>query len=289
MSNVGNDTVIDAEPARPVEEPPLVDTTRAQRVEGRYRSRFAVIYIALAVVAGGAIGAAVVLISRPDAAPAQAWSAWRPTGSADASIKQIAEHVSHGYRLDSGNQMTVALASAPKVTAGGGGSETGDLPISAIVVQPDTSRGLAEEGDYEVAPASSSVQFILCGLGDNCSIPEGQPSEERHALLRRQALELSLYTLKYVDDIDSVTVFLPPRPDLQAPPTSVFLRRADLKTELSHPLTNTLGAKAPRVGNMPQAELANVNRLTTPRLYSFEYTQAPDQSVILVLNPVLGT
>ena len=214
--------------------------------------------------------------------------AWHPTGSTDASIKQIADQVSRGYRMESGSQLAVALASAPKVTAGDTETGSGDLPISAIVVQPDTSRGLAEEGDYEVTPARTSVQYILCGLGANCSIPDGTPSEERHALLRRQALELSLYTLKYVDDIDSVTVFLPPRPDLQAAPTSVFLKRSDVKEELSRPLRTTLNAKPPAIGDMPQAELANVNRITQPRLYSYQYTQAPDQSVILVLDPVLG-
>ena len=32
-------------------------------------------------------------------------------------------------------------------------------------------------------------------------------------MMRRQAIELALYTFKYVPSIETVTVFLPPRPD----------------------------------------------------------------------------
>ena len=51
---------------------------------------------------------------------------------------------------------------------------------------------------------------------ESCSIAEGKASEARHALLRREALELSLYTFKSDSDVNSVTVFLPPRPDGQS-------------------------------------------------------------------------
>ena len=103
------------------------------------------------------------------------------------------------------------------------------MPVSAIAIRPDTSRGQAEENDIDVVSGGNSIMYSLCGLGDACSISEGVPSEARHALLRREALELSLYTFKNVDGIDSVTVFLPPRPDGQAAPTAVFLKRSDVQ------------------------------------------------------------
>ena len=62
---------------------------------------------------------------------------------------------------------------------------------------------------------------MLCGYGQNCSIASGQPSVERHTLLRREAVELALYTFKFLPNIDSVSVFLPPRPDNSATPSAL--------------------------------------------------------------------
>ena len=81
-------------------------------------------------------------------------------------------------------------------------------------------------------------------------------------------------------------MFLPPRPDGQAPPTAVFLKRGDVKDELSRPLNKTLNPVTPRIGEMKGADLANVNRLTRPNVYKYEYQLAQDGSAILVLDPV---
>ena len=274
--------MIDAEPARPVTE----TETRSRAESARrtaYRSRFALVYVALAVVVGGGVGSFIVLISKPEAAPAPSWSSWKPDGSPDSRVKQIADRVSKRYRLPSGTQLAVALVGPPAVSAGG---QTGDVPVRAVAVRPDTSTGQKEENDIDIIDARSSMMFILCGLGESCSIGEGKASEARHALLRREALELSLYTFKYRDDVSAITVFLPPRKDAQASPTAVFLKRADLKDELRKPLNRTLNPTAPALGQIPEAELANVNRTTRPHLYSYEYTQAQDGSAILVLSPI---
>ena len=47
------------------------------------------------------------------------------------------------------------------------------------------------------------------GPGQRCSVP-GEPTAERALLLRRESLELALYTFKYMDDVDSVITMLPP-------------------------------------------------------------------------------
>ena len=105
--------------------------------------------------------------------------------------------------------------------------------------------------------------------------------------MRREALELALYTFKYVHDIDSVSVFLPPRPDGASSATSVFLKRSDVKQELDKPLATSIGPKTPTIGGMPKKELALVNKITEPRLYSYEYQQAQDGSAVLIYNPVV--
>ncbi len=54
--------------------------------------------------------------------------------------------------------------------------------------------------------------YTLNGLGNNGSIRGGKSSPERHLLLRREALELSLLTFRYADDVDMVVTILPPPP-----------------------------------------------------------------------------
>ena len=90
-----------------------------------------------------------------------------------------------------------------------------------------------------------------------------------------------------MDGIDSVTVFLPPPPGGESPATAVFLRRGDVRTELAKPLRRTMSPGAPPLGEIPAAELQTLNRITLPRLYQFEYTQAQDLSAVLVLDPVV--
>lgn len=253
-----------------------------------YRSRFALIYVALAVLAGIGVGAFAILLTKPEAAPAPAWSAWEPSGSDLAKTKQIADRVSKGYRDDIGDQLVIALSGPPTVTAGSS-EGTGDIPVRAIAIRPDTSTGQAEEDDVALVDSASSHQYILCGLGANCSISSGAPSEERHALLRREAVELALYTFKYVPSIETVTVFLPPRPDGAVPPNAVFLSRNDVADELGQPLFKTLEPTTPGIDQLQGRELAAVNRITRPRLYQFEYTQAQDGSAVLVLDPVVSS
>lgn len=272
---------IDAEPAQPVG-----DSARASRTDrarnAAYRSRFVIVYTALALVAGLGISAFAVLANRPDPAPPVAWSTWRPTGSDTAQAKQIADRVGKRYHLEGGPQLAAAIVSPPKVS----GAE-GDIPVSTIAIRPDTSTGTKEESEIDIIPATNSLQFLLCGLGTACSIKGGAASEARHALLRREALELALYTFKYVDGIDSVSVFLPPRPDGQAAGTSVFIKRKDVQSELGKPLVESIGAAAPTIGAMSKKELALVNRITEPRLYTYEYQQAQDGGAVLVYNPVV--
>jgi len=291
------DDVIVAGPPEPAEPQPHLPVAaavsekqarrigRAERARGTaYRFRFGLVYFVLAGIVGGAVGSFVVVATRPGDPPAPDWSSWQPDGSNDARAKQIADHVSTRYRLPSGNQLAIAIAGPPSATASDGTS----VPVEAIAVRPDTSTGQAEEDDIEIVRSGDSLMFVLCGLGDRCSITEGEASEERHQLLRREALELALYTFKYVDSTDSVVVFLPPRPDADVS-TSVFLTRSDVADELHRPLSKTLVSTVPpQLGAIPAQELGNIDRLTRPRLYEYGFTQAQNGSGILVLDPIVA-
>jgi hypothetical protein len=278
--------VIEADPAKPVAADDSLHRSERARLEG-YRRRFSLIYVALALVAGIGAGALVVLLTRGDSGPEPVWSVWKPDGSNTARVRQIADHVSTRYRFRGGDQLVVALAGPPTVTAGGGGESTNPIPVRAIAVRPDTSTGKAEEDDIKIFDASKSMQYVLCGLGEGCSISQGEASSARHSLLRRQALELSLYTFKYVDGIDSVTVFLPPPPGGETPGSAVFIRRSDVGDELSRPLSKTMAPGTPSIGQIPASELQTLNRITGARLYRYEYTQAQDLSAVLVLDPIV--
>jgi hypothetical protein len=274
-------------------EAPLTSLRRPSRAErarrGAYRYRFAAIYFALAALVGGAVGTSIVLLSRDSEPPAK-WSSFEPNGSSIARVRQIADHVSRGYR-EGGHQLVFADGGRPLLNLPGqGGSSPTEINVSKIAVLADTSRGQAEEGEYDTYDADSAISFRLCGGGESCSIAGGTPSRARLELLRREALELSLYTFRYVDDVDSVVVFLPPAPPNangeQQQTGALFLRRDQLGDELHRPLSRTLSAaKPPRIGKMSAFETANVDRLTRSNIYTFTHQPAADGSLYLILSP----
>ncbi len=103
-------------------------------------------------------------------------------------------------------------------------------------------------------------------------------------MLRRQALELSLYTFKYVDDVDSVLVFMPLTTKGESN-GSIFLRRDELEIELQRPIQQLLPSQVPTVGNLGDAELGDIIRLTEPRIYGYQFNAGPDGKPLLVLAP----
>jgi hypothetical protein len=259
----------------------LAPDRRERARRSSYRFRFGAIYIFLAAVLGAGVGSFIVLAGRPDPAEEPVWSSWQPTGSRQAKVRQIADRIPKAYRNESGKQLTVSLASSLAVP-----TESGDVPVRAVFVRPDTSKGLAEEDDIATYDGREVVSYGLCGVDskEQCELATGAPSEERFTLLRRQALELSLYTLKYVDDVDSVIVFMPPTPKGQSNGT-VFLRRSDVKDELEHPLASLLPTAQPRVGALGSLEEGEILRLTQPRTYSAQVQASPDGSPVLMLTP----
>ena len=86
------------------------------------------------------------------------------------------------------------------------------------------------------------------GLGQNGTLP-GKASEARGRLLRREALELALYSFRYLDDVTMVVVLLPPvgastvagrRATAPTQTQAVFYRPGDLLSRLQVPLAQTI-------------------------------------------------
>ncbi len=262
---------------------PETRSDRARRLA--YRSRFAAFYVLLAIIAGAGVGALLVLVGRGSPAPAPAWSAWQPAGSTERRSLQIADHVGDQYRLPSGNALVAVTYAGPPTVTGPDGST---FEVRALAVRPDTTAGRAEADDIDTLDAQNTVMYTLCGLGNACSIAEGKPTVERGQLLRREALELALYSFRYLDGIDSTLVLLPPRADGQAA-SAVFIERSDVQAALDQPLDETLTAPlTPGVGNIQADEQRVIDRTTRSRLYEYTYLQAQDGSPIMVLTPALS-
>ena len=67
------------------------------------------------------------------------------------------------------------------------------------------------DGNIEVVDGNTVI-YQLNGLGTNLSINIGEPSIERLKVLQREALELALYTFRYLPDVEGVVTLLPPPP-----------------------------------------------------------------------------
>jgi hypothetical protein len=257
-------------------EPAVVPAAPTATVSGPHRPRFAFVYGLLGAALAVAIALVVVYAGRA-VTPAAKWSAWKPSGGGLGAAKQIADNVGSKYRLSNGDQLVDVIAKAPSVSPQGDAA----IPIHYIAV-----RGTGGRGDVDLAISSSnSVMYSLCGLGTACSIATGKASVARGTLVRREILELALYTFKYVGGINSVIAYMPPTPGSQ-PQYIVFLQKSDLSAELAHPLADTLGAKVPHAAKIPAHEVHAIDAFTGTRVYKFGYSQAQNGDAILVLSPI---
>jgi hypothetical protein len=242
-----------------------------ERVEPPHAARFQFILGALLAVGALAIVLLIYAVGQSGRSGddfASSWSPWKPSDRGAGGAQEIAEHIGPAYRLSSGEQLVLVT---------GGKLEVADLPMT-IARRDDSGDVSLVEGD--------GVLYRLCGLGPKCSITKGTPSQSRHLLLRREALELALYSFRYLRGVDHVVVFMPPRPGAD-PDQALFFRKGDVEGSLESPLTATLISPAPNVRQVRKARDAPlVNRITSRGLFNFSLTQGnQDANVFLVLEP----
>ena len=241
-----------------------------------HRLRFGLIYGGLGAILVLAIAGVAIFASR-SISPGPRWSTWKPSGGGLGATKQIAEHVSTTYHLPTGEQLVDVIAKAPSVSP----ASTVTIPIHYLAVRGTKGRG---DQIYTVS-SSDSVMYSLCGLGSSCSIAKGKASVERGRLVRREILELALYTFKYVGGIKNVIAFMPPQPGA-SPKYVVYLRKDDLTIPLKRPLLKTLAAKTPLPKTIPAHEVTVIDSVTESRVFSFSLSQAQQGDAILVLAPL---
>ncbi|MDX6651075.1 MAG: hypothetical protein QOJ97_3026 [Solirubrobacteraceae bacterium] len=262
-----------------------------------FAPRFRMITGALVGVAIGALAATTVLLmsGRPAAGPA--WSAWQPSkDSTTDGADEIAKHVGGRYRLPTGDQL-VLVTGGPLRVAGL------DIPVRIALEEragASTATGsgsggsiLGGTGSSSSSPSLSEVKgravlYQLCGLGPRCAISKGKPSDERGLLLRREALELALYSFQYLGGVTNVVALLPPAPG-KKPENALFFRRSDYESALGRPLTATLPSPPPALNTLPASPEADlIQRLTRDRVFRYSFQQSQDLSALLVLAKQSG-
>jgi hypothetical protein len=230
--------------------------------------------------------------------PTQKWSQWVPISKGSDGAREIADHVAPFYRISPVDQLAVVTVVNVNNNAASSSTQS-SAPASGLQVAVRTS------------PSSSAVSLLngntiaynLCGIGaSNCTIGVGQPSSARLLLLRREALELAMYTFKYISGVQNVVAILPPgktQPQSQLtskPPATnastkpvnvgLLFLHDELKPLLQQPLGNTLPEQFPptvsQMSNAPEAGL--VEQLTARGLFAERLVQAQDGSNLIVLD-----
>jgi hypothetical protein len=243
-----------------------------------FRNRFGFLMGALGgAVLVAAVVAAIVIKSGgpPDEGLYANWSSWRPQDrSLTGGGSEIATHVAPQYHLGDGKQLVSVIASPLRVS---------DINLD-VALRP-------QAGAIQVLSGRHAIRYTLNGLGPGGSILGGKPSTSRHQLLRREALELALYSFRYLPDVDMVVTLLPPAPPkkgddpTKAPAVqAVFYRPGDLRQQLLVPLGVTVPSKAPKPETIGGEEGKRVDSLTLSNLFAMSYTQTRDGNAYMVLD-----
>ena len=259
----------------PPQPPPLEQSSHSSSGFG---ARFAFVYGGLgAILIASVVG--LVLVARQPGAPKQPpWSTWKPKTSSTANMtKEIADHVAAEYKLTpSGDQLLAIVPGKPEITRNTKVSDVSTIAIRTSASSQNFSRIITTKGNLQVQ---------LCGLGSECSIDRGTATAARERLTRREALEVALYTFKYVPSVNALIAYMPPPPG-QTPQTLLYLERANLSDQLKQPIARTLPlTKPPLPAQSDSKESATIDRLTLPVEYSFGYQPLANGTDALILTP----
>jgi hypothetical protein len=265
-------SVMEATPVTPENALPMFAQPK------RYTFRFVLAYTALGITLAAALTGLIALVIRPGHHAGPPWSTWKPdAGSSQKVASEIADHVAHRYRLsENGGQLVAVIASKPQVTSG-----TQNIAIKAVAVRkaPQSNTGIAIFG------ADKTEDYTLCGLGSHCAISTGTATPTRGRLVRREALEVALYTFKFAPSVDSVAAFMPPAPG-QSTSYILYLRKDDLQDQLHQPLLKTLPLDTPPLpAASDKVEKSTIDKLTLPHMFTYELTALQTGGAALILDP----
>lgn len=240
----------------------------------RHAARFQFLFGGLVFLAVAALAVAALFVFEGGDAGRQGapWSLFAPsTDGLDTGASEIGDYVGRSYRLASGEQI---------VAVDGGPLRVQGLPLKIVHRASE-----ADGGDITLF-RGNGVLYRMCGLGPQCAIEKGEPTTERALLLRREAIELALYSFHYLRDLEQVVVFLPP-PKGEEPSLALHFQRSDFAGQLARPLAQTLPPPVPNPDTITTApNKAYIQAVSDATLFKVSFTAAnQDNAAILVLDP----
>ena len=258
-----------------------------------FRSRFGFVLGALAgiaVASGVAFFAVLGSPSHRTSTPASDhWSRWSPPSDDIVSGPvSIAKHVQTAYKRDDGKQL-VSVSGGPQYVVNNG------TPVQFGIKLLPADGSILDLG-------STGVFYTLNGTGKGGRIVGDRATVARHRLLRREALELALYSFHYLHGITTFVALLPvtdPKASAQAAKgeaakrmakeapqqQAVFFQPKDLRRQLAAPLAATLPPlRALEPKKLTPAESRQIDRLTRSRLFLAKFLPQPDGQLYLVLD-----
>jgi hypothetical protein len=236
------------------------------------KHHFRLAYGVLALAFWLSIGGFIVLLTRHHHDQSVRWSHWQPKTQGLVGAHEIALRIGSRYRAADGTQLVAVQEHGPFVQG---------LHLEAVGV-----RRVAENGQIDpyigLFGTSRTLIYAFCGLQANCSL-SGTTASVKERILRREALELSLFAFKYLKNVDQVVSLVQTVKD--GGTSAVFLRKRDLQPELDHPLRDTLPlVTPPPAGAGDGKESAVIDALTLENTFPAHYESLPDGDAILVLD-----
>jgi hypothetical protein len=259
-----------AAPAPPAEEPFFRKPQGDLIVNHR---RFGLAYLLLAIGVGVAVGLGIVLLGRgSDHKAATGAQAFRPTQSGELGAKEIARHVGVEYRGEDGSQLASVIGERPNFQG---------QPLSFYLIRPSDAQD--PDKDIAIFSVGNGIMYSMCGFGKNCATSTAETPEDA-LLLKREALELTLNTLKSDSAVDTVTTLLPP---LQQGSLAIIFKRSDLGAWVHKPLSDLLSTSGTvKPGQVPSQEAQRIDTVSAGSLYTYDAVQGPDGNAYFRLDPI---
>ena len=226
------------------------------------------------VVVAGFVGVLVLFAMLVSRGTSNSWSSYTPKGGdVYTKAQNMADHVAPAYKY---NGEPIAVVQAQPLLYQ-------DAAVEGIAFTRTPFRKIGSPF-RQFEPVGSTVAYVFCGTATRCGIPAAG-AQTVDPLLRREALELALYTFKYSPSVDSVVGLLPPAG--KNTNYAVYLRRRNFTDQLSKPLDATLPPhKVLSYDQLGPVEKATVDRLTMKNTYQSQFSQGANGRTLLVLRSV---
>src|SRR5262245_53869743 len=223
------------------------------------------------VILAGAVGVLVLFAYLVSRDTSSGWSSYRPKGGdVFTKAQNMADHVAPTYKF---NGQPIAVVQAQPLLY-----KESVVDGIAFTRQPFRKIGTPLK---QFEPAGSTVAYVFCGTAQRCGLPS-EGAADTVPLLRRETLELALYTFKYAPSVDSIVGLLPPAANANI---AIYLKRKNFAKELAKPLDATLPShKVLDYEQLGPIERATINRLTMKNTYQSQFSQGASGGTVLVLR-----